>query len=555
MSDETKPGVIYFAETDFRAKKTRFGIKDEDRSRHVYVIGKTGMGKSTILENMAIQDMQNGHGIAFMDPHGSTADKLLDYVPPERIKDVVYFAPFDLEHPISFNVLEDVGKDQRYLVSSGLMSAFKKIWVDAWSARMEYILQNTLLALLEYPGATLLGVNRMLSDKTYRQKVVENITDPGVKSFWVDEFAKYTERMALEAVPAIQNKVGQFTSNPLIRNIVGQPRSSVNFRQIMDEKKILIINLSKGRMGEGNANLIGSMLITKLYLTAMSRANLSGVALRTLPPFYFFVDEFQSFANESFANILSESRKYKLSLTIAHQYIEQMAEEVRAAVFGNVGSVITFRVGPFDAEVLEKIFFPTFTKEDIVNLGRYQLYLTLMIDGIGSPPFSAVTLPPFPLLQDSHRDEIIEHSRRTYAEPRLKVEEAIAKWHSEAGVASGGVKFVVSKPLAGEKPVEEINNKNQPTLPPPARTVRSDGPPRLAVSLAALRPTPGSSGRRVVSESDKLKSKEDLRRSLEKIMTKTPPVSSPSSSHQSTPSTQPTSGGEVPREILEKMLK
>ncbi|MFH1170790.1 MAG: type IV secretion system DNA-binding domain-containing protein [Candidatus Vogelbacteria bacterium] len=552
MSEEMKPGVIYFAETDFRAKRTRFGIKDEDRSRHVYIIGKTGMGKSTILENMAIQDMQNGHGIAFMDPHGSTADKLLDYVPPERVKDVVYFAPFDLEHPISFNVLEDVGKDQRYLVSSGLMSAFKKIWVDAWSARMEYILQNTLLALLEYPGATLLGVNRMLSDKIYRQKVVDHITDPGVKSFWVDEFAKYTERMAAEAVPAIQNKVGQFTSNPLIRNIVGQPRSSVNFRQIMDEKKILIINLSKGRMGEGNANLIGSMLITKLYLTAMSRANLSGVALRTLPPFYFFVDEFQSFANESFANILSESRKYKLSLTIAHQYIEQMAEEVRAAVFGNVGSVITFRVGPFDAEVLEKIFFPTFTKEDIVNLGRYQLYLTLMIDGIGSPPFSAVTLPPFPLLQDSHRDEIIEHSRKTYAEPRLKVEEAIAKWHSEAGMAGAGTAksgvppSPARAPRAPEPPAGEINNKNQPTLPPP---------PRLAVSLAALRPSPGSSGRRMVSETDKLKSKDELRRSLEKIMTKPPPPNQPPAPVKNSAQGAAPAGGEVPREVLEKMLK
>ena len=549
MPEGMKPGVTYFAETDFRAKRTRFGIKDEDRSRHVYVIGKTGMGKSTVLENMAIQDIQNGHGIAFMDPHGGTADKLLDYVPPERIKDVIYFSPFDLEHPISFNVLEDVGKDQRHLVSSGLMSAFKKIWVDAWSARMEYILQNTLLALLEYPGATLLGVNRMLSDKDYRKKVVDNVTDPGVRSFWVDEFAKYTERMAAEAVPAIQNKVGQFNSNPLIRNIIGQPRSSVNFRRIMDERKILIINLSKGRMGEGNANLIGSMLITKLYLTAMSRANLSGAEIRTLPPFYFFVDEFQSFANESFANILSEARKYKLSLTIAHQYIEQMAEEVRAAVFGNVGSIVTFRVGPFDAEVLEKIFFPTFTKEDIVNLGLYQLYLTLMIDGIGSPPFSAVTLPPLPLLQDSRRAEIIEYSRRTYAEPRAAVEAEIAKWHSEAGVP-------VARP--GSSP-----GASQPTLPSPPPSVQtlksnvktnsypapnSVPPPRLAVSLAALRPMPGSSGRKVVSETEKVKSKEELRHSLEKIMSKAPKMSpiQPSPAQKK---------DEVPREVLENLLQ
>lgn len=544
MLDELKPGVTYFAETDFRGKRTRFGVKNEDRSRHVYIIGKTGMGKSTVLENMAIQDMQNGHGLAFMDPHGSTADKLLDYVPPERVKDVVYFAPFDLEHPISFNVLEDVGKDQRYLVSSGLMSAFKKIWVDAWSARMEYILQNTLLALLEYPGATLLGVNRMLSDKVYRQKVVDNVTDPGVKSFWVDEFAKYTERMAAEAVPAIQNKVGQFTSNPLIRNIVGQPRSSLNFRKIMDEKKILLINLSKGRMGEGNANLIGSMLITKLYLTAMSRANLSGAELRTLPPFYFFVDEFQSFANESFANILSESRKYKLSLTIAHQYIEQMAEEVRAAVFGNVGSIITFRVGPFDAEILEKIFFPTFTKEDIVNLGFAQTYLTLMIDGVGSPPFSAITIGPLPLLQESHREEIIKHSQQAYAQPRLEVEAEIAKWHSEAGVSPA--KHTNPSSPTQSAPTPSENNKAQPALPKPASS------PRLAVSLAALRPSPTSSGRKVISETEKMKSKDELRQSLEKIMSKEKPVaSSPTSIAKSANS----NNNEVPKEVLENLIK
>ena len=355
MAETQSNGTTYFAETDFRGKRAKFGIKDEDRSKHIYVIGKTGMGKSTMLENMAIQDIQNGHGVAFIDPHGSTAEKLLDYVPESRIKDVVYFAPFDLEYPVSFNVMEDVGKDQRHLVVSGLMSAFKKIWVDAWSARMEYMLTNTLLALLEYPGSTLLGVNRMLSDKDYRRKVVDHITDPGVRSFWVDEFAKYTERMAAEAVPAIQNKIGQFTANPLIRNIIGQPRSSFDFRKVMDEQKILIINLSKGRLGESNANLLGSMLITKIYLAAMSRANVDPAALRRLPPFYFFVDEFQSFANESFANILSEARKYKLSLTIAHQYVEQMSEEVRAAVFGNVGTIISFRVGPFDAEVFERI--------------------------------------------------------------------------------------------------------------------------------------------------------------------------------------------------------
>lgn len=444
--------ITYFAETDFRGKRTRFGIKGEDRARHIYTIGKTGMGKSTMLENMAIQDIKNGNGVAFVDPHGSTAEKLLDYVPEARVKDVIYFAPFDLGNPISFNVMEEVGRDERHLVANGLMSAFKKIWVDAWSARMEYILSNVLLALLEYPGATLLGVNRMIADKDYRKKVVEKVTDPGVRSFWLDEYAKYTDRYTAEATPAIQNKIGQFTSNPLIRNIIGQPKSSFDFRQAMDDKKIFIINLSKGRVGEGNANLIGSMLITKIYLAAMSRANMAPTALRLAPMYYLFVDEFQSFANESFANILSEARKYKLSLTLAHQYIEQMSEEVRAAVFGNVGTTVSFRVGPFDAEVLEKIFFPTFTKEDLVNLGFAQVYLTLMIDGVGSPPFSAVTIAPLSLPEQSFRDKIIAWSRERYTKPRGEVELDIANWHKKEEFVSTPERGQMDRPRRPERP-------------------------------------------------------------------------------------------------------
>lgn len=426
--------VTYFGETDSRNKRVKFGIKAKDRTRHVYVIGKTGMGKSTLLENMAIQDLKNGEGMAFIDPHGKTAELLLDYVPPERMKDVIYFAPFDTDYPISFNVLEDVGFEKRHLVVAGLMSTFKKIWLDAWSARMEYILTNTLLALIEYPGATLLGVNRMLADKEYRKKVVDNVKDASVKSFWVDEFAKYTEKFAAEATPAIQNKIGQFTSNPLIRDIVGQPKSTLDIRKIMDEKKILIINLSKGRIGESNANLLGSMLITKIYLAAMSRADIQEKELKKMPNFYLYVDEFQSFANESFADILSEARKYKLNLTIAHQYIEQMSEEVRAAVFGNVGTFITFRVGAIDAEVLEKEFAPQFTAEDLVNLGMFQMYLKLMIDGVSSTAFSASSLPPFPEPVISYKKEIIENSRMQFANPRLEVEEAIKKWYDEGKV-------------------------------------------------------------------------------------------------------------------------
>lgn len=425
--------INYFAETDSRNRRVTFGIKAEDRTRHVYVIGKTGMGKSTLLENMAAQDIRNGNGFAFLDPHGSAIETILKYVPKERIEDVVYFAPFDIEHPISFNVMEDVGYDKRHLVVSGLMSTFKKIWQDAWSARMEYILGNTLLALLEYPGATLLEVNKMLADKDFRKKVVDNVTDPAVKSFWVDEFAKYTDRFAAEATPAIQNKIGQFTANPLIRNIIGQSKSSFDLREVMDKRKILIVNLSKGRIGESNANLLGSMIITKLYLSALSRADLTKDEMKKMPNFYLYVDEFQSFANDSFADILSEARKYKLNLTIAHQYIEQMSEEVRAAVFGNVGTMITFRVGSFDAEILEKEFAPTFTAEDIVNLGFAQIYLRLMIDGIGSKPFSARTLPPLQKEDGSFVEEIIGASRRKYTKPRAEVEEMIKKIHMGGG--------------------------------------------------------------------------------------------------------------------------
>jgi len=421
--------VSYFAQTDARNQKVPFGIKSKDRSRHMYVIGKTGMGKSTLLENLAVQDIQNGEGMAFLDPHGKTAELLLEYVPKERIKDVIYFAPFDTDHPISFNVMEDVGADKRHLVANGLMSAFKKIWVLAWSARMEYILNNILLALLEYPDSTLIGVNRMLADKDYRKKVVDNISDPSVKSFWVDEFAKYGERYMQEAGAAIQNKIGQFVSNPLVRNIIGQPKSTFDIRKIMDDRKILIINLSKGRVGEANANLLGSMLITKIYLGAMSRADASEKVLNLLPQFYLFVDEFQSFANESFADILSEARKYKLNLTVAHQYIEQMSEEVRAAVFGNVGTMIVFRVGAYDAEVLEKEFMPSFTAEDLVNLGFVQIYLKLMIDGVTSPAFSAVTLPPIKKQEINFKDEIIENSRALFARPKNIVEEEIFEWH------------------------------------------------------------------------------------------------------------------------------
>jgi len=449
MNDER---ITYFAETDARNQRVKFGIKGKDRTRHVYVIGKTGMGKSTLLENMAVQDIQNGDGLCFIDPHGKTADLIMEYVPKERIRDVIWVAPFDTDYPISFNVLESVDPHKRHLVVSGLMSTFKKIWVDAWSARMEYILTNTLLALLEYPGATLLGVNRMLSDKAYRNNVISHITDPSVKTFWVKEWAGYTERMAAEAVPAIQNKVGQFTANPLIRNMIGQARSSFDFREAMDRRKIVIINLSKGKIGDDNMKLLGGLLVTKIYLAAMSRADVSDRTLKMMPNFYLFVDEFQNFANASFADILSESRKYKLNLTIAHQYVEQMGEEVRAAVFGNVGTMITFRIGASDAEILEKEYAPQFTVEDLVNLGFAQIYLKLMINGLTSPPFSAVTMKPIPHPEHSYINEIIAASREQFAKPRAEVEAEIIKFHEAAPTGKSGASTKSATPaVAGDR--------------------------------------------------------------------------------------------------------
>lgn len=479
--------ITFFAKTDARGAFVPFGIKAKDRQRHMYVIGKTGMGKSTLLENMAAQDIMNGEGMAFIDPHGSAAETLLEYVPEHRVKDVVYFAPFDMNHPVAFNVMEDVGEDKRHLVVSGLMSTFKKIWVDAWSARMEYILTNALLALIEYPDTTLLSVNRMFVDKEYRLKVVDYCKDPAVKAYWTDEFANYTERFAAEALPAIQNKIGQFTGNPLIRNIIGQPHSSFDIRQMMDDKKILIMNLSKGLIGETNANLLGSMLTTRIYLAAMSRADLHPSVMKTMPNFYFYVDEFQSFANSTFANILSEARKYHLNLIIAHQYVDQMEEDVRSAVFGNVGTTIAFRVGPFDAEVLETVFSPQFLAVDLVNLGFAQIYLSLMIDGIGSQPFSAITLPPLEQNGASCRDMVIGASRMNFAKPRETVEKIVLDLHMPSPKPPTVKKENNQKsstPYNQPKGNAQSSHSAQKSVPPVKRTDSSDfkkAPPKPVV--------------------------------------------------------------------------
>lgn len=419
--------LTVFAEANFRNQFRKFGIKEDDRRRHMYLIGKTGMGKSTILENMIVDDIRAGKGVAVVDPHGDLAEKIIKHIPADRINDVVYLNPSDMDFPVAFNVVEQVDPHLRHLVASGLVGVFQKLWADSWGPRLEYILRNAILAILDYPGSTLLAVTRMLSDKPFRKKVIEKIQDPVVKAFWVNEFAGYADKFASEAVSPIQNKVGQFLSTSLIRNIVGQVKSSINMREIMDEGKILILNLSKGRIGEDNSALLGAMMITKIQLAAMSRVD---IPEEDRKDFYLYVDEFQNFATESFANILSEARKYRLNLIMAHQYIEQLDETVKAAVFGNVGTLILFRVGAADAEELVKEFSPIFTEEDIVNLPKYEIYLKLMIDGISSDPFSALGLPPLRKDEETgNLEKVIKVSRERYASSKEEVVDKISRWY------------------------------------------------------------------------------------------------------------------------------
>ena len=419
--------ITLFAETNFRNRRQRFGIKIDDRRRHMYIIGKTGMGKSVLQENMIINDIWAGRGVAVVDPHGDLVEKVARYIPAERINDVIYFNPSDIEYPIAFNVVEQVDPRYRHLVASGLIGIFQKLWADSWGPRLEYILRNAILAILDYPGSTLMGVTRMLSDKIYRKKVIEKIQDPVVKAFWVNEFSGYADKFASEAVSPIQNKVGQFLSSSLTRNIIGQVKSSINLREIMDEGKILLLNLSKGHIGEDNSALLGAMMITKMQLAAMSRVDTEEEKRRD---FYLYVDEFQNFATDSFCNILSEARKYRLNLIMAHQYIEQLGEKVWPAVQGNVGTLIVFRVGAADAEELVKEFDPYYLEEDLVNLPKYNFYIKLMIDGVSSQPFSATGLPPKTKEEETDNTEkVVRVSRERYASNREIVEDKIMRWH------------------------------------------------------------------------------------------------------------------------------
>lgn len=466
LDNPTPNDITYFAETNFRNQRRRFGVKRDDRRRHFYIVGKTGMGKTVMLSNMIIQDIIRGEGVAVVDPHGELAEEILAAIPASRINDVVYFNPADLEHPIAFNILESVDDEYKHLVSSGLMGVFTKIWANMWSARMEYILNNCILALLDSPGNTLLGINRLLVDKEYRRKIVAKIKDPVVKAFWVDEYANYNERFRTEAIAPIQNKVGQFLSSSIVRNIVGQPKSTIDIRELMDQQKILLLNLSKGRIGEDNSALLGAMMITKVQLAAMSRVD---IPEKERKDFYLYVDEFQNFATESFADILSEARKYRLNLIMAHQYIAQLTSmsgtggritKVKDAVFGNVGTIVIFRIGAPDAEELLKEFEPYFVETDMINLTKYNIYLKLMIDGVASKPFSAITMPPIKINGQSNAEKIIRVSRERYANPRSVVEEKILRW---SGVEETMKETAAIKQVSEDESIFKNNNNHRST--------------------------------------------------------------------------------------------
>ncbi len=449
--------------TNFRGEEKIFGIKVPDRALHMYAIGKTGTGKSTLLKFLAIDDINKGRGLAIVDPHGDLIQDVLEYIPENRLDDVVYFSPADSKFPVGFNLLENADPEYKNIIASGIVGVFKKIFGESWGPRLEYILRNVVLGLLDYKKATLLSVLRVLTDTKFRREVVATIKDPIIKDFFINEFERYDQKFRTEAVAPIQNKVGQFLSSTTIRNIVGQESSTIDVRKIMDEGKILLIDLSIGKIGEDNSTLLGSLMITKIQMAAMSRADTPKEERR---PFYMYVDEFQNFATDSFAVILSEARKYGLYLFITNQYIAQMPENVADAVFGNVGTLITFRVGAKDAEFLSREFVPVFEPEDLSNLNNYNIYLKMSIGGVTSSPFSAQTLLPTGEPQNLV-DQAIEKSRIKYSKSREEVEEFIVKVTSSSAELPEAVVKTTSEleSQQSKKAEQEINKADKEELP------------------------------------------------------------------------------------------
>jgi hypothetical protein len=418
--------LIIIGQTNYRNVRRKFGIKPEDRRRHLYIVGKTGMGKSTLLLNMIVQDIQKGHGIAVFDPHGDLVEKVLDYIPSRRINEVIHFNPADVEYPIAFNPLYNPDPSQKHLVASGIIQVFKKIWPDNWGPRLEYVLRNALLALLEYGGQTLLGVNRMLIDDRFRLKIATGIKDPVIRRFWTSEFEEYPKVFRAETISPILNKVGQFITNPLIRNIVGQTKTKFNLSEVMNKNGILLLNLSKGRIGEDNSSLLGSLMLTHLHLAALRRAN---IPENKRTDFYLYIDELQSFITEDFPSILSEARKYHLNIAgMANQFISQLPESVASAILGNVGTLIAFTLCSEEAEFLEREFHPEFSADDHLTLPKYNVYMKLSINGSTSSPFSAVTMPPSKPSEVSARQRIVLQTRQRYCEVKPSIEVRVGNW-------------------------------------------------------------------------------------------------------------------------------
>lgn len=414
--------ISAFGLTNFRGINHQFGLLRRDRSRHVYIIGQTGAGKSGMLELLALSDVFYNQGYCIIDPHGDFAIDNLRFVPESRVKDVIYFNPADTAFPVAFNPLEVTDPVRKPNICSEVIGVLKRMFGDSWGPRLEHILRYTLLALLDRPSATLLDISRLLTDKDFRKETLEYCKDVTVLQFWKHEFGQWNDKQVNESIAPVLNKVGAFTANPIIRNIIGQPKSSFDIRKIMDEGKILVVNLSKGLIGEDNAGILGSFLVTKVQLAAMSRSDIPDVKDRR--PFYLYVDEFQNFATESFAVILSEARKYGLNLTVANQYVSQMTEQVRDAVFGNVGTTISFRVSADDAPILAKQFEPTFEAADLLQLNNRHFVISMIIGGEKVPAFSATTLS-IPDTPADNFDAIVAHSREHFARPRLEVEQEI----------------------------------------------------------------------------------------------------------------------------------
>lgn len=439
---------IKFAQTLFRERTHEFGILRRDRRRHMHIIGKTGSGKTTLQRNMIIQDIRNGEGVAVIDPHGDLFDYILDFIPPERLDDVIIFDPSDLKYPVAMNLFELFSPDQKGPVASGLIDVFRKRFEFSWGPRMEHLLRNTFLTFLEIPNSTILGVLRILQDKSYRKYIVDLLEDPVLREFWEVEYYNMSsnDRLATEAIAPIQNRLGPFLATPTIRNIVGQAKSTIDLPRVMNEGKILLANLSKGKIGEDPSNLLGGFLMSRLWFAALTRASIPQEERRD---FYVYVDEFQNFATSTFATILSEARKYRLSLITANQFLSQLktdggrSSEVLDAIFGNVGTLVSFGVGQDDAHILAREFAPVFEEGDLIAMEKYQINLKLMVNLQQSRPFSATTLPPI-AGGDGNREEVIAHSRSRYARPREKVETAIKKW-SEKTFAPGQDREVVEK--------------------------------------------------------------------------------------------------------------